>query len=211
MNREFGEFRYGKYKGELYLNIWKGSYDKIDSQLIANYINECVDFFFGILDSKKMILSNGYVLNPEEVKLLHTLRELPGLRPFIKINENLISVNTLDLTINSRITSLLLNFFNYSHFRTAKFDALLSPSNDSDIVNLAINSQMLAGTIPDPKYLRWSKRNIPNFDLTVVEKQIMMYSGCQYPSIILKQHKNNTISFKFLAFINFMDIDFIYS
>ena len=136
-----------------------------------------------------------------KISFLTFLNQNSNLRNSIQISSNKITIN--DLIISQDLSNFLIRFFNYSHFSNPSLNALKYPDNNPEEILLTKESQVIADSLPDPKYITWCMNNVDSFNLSENDYLDLKKLNSIYPSIILTKTEENKIEFKLLAYIQY--------
>ncbi len=189
------KLNFGKYKNKSVLEIWKGQRDKITPTLLKNFIKEIIDFFFGLTDFNKLVLSTGYSFSPKEVEFVEYLFKNPELRDSIDIINGKIQIKNLEDSVTEDFTSLIIKFFNYSHFTEPQFNALKNPENHNSELVFNDVSNSLANCIPDPKYINWCLNETDELENIKTNLNDLIQEDSYYPIIVLTKLTDKEINY----------------
>lgn len=66
----FETLNFGRHKNKSTEEVWCGNYQKLNLEIIEEFINETLDYIFGLIDPSLMILSTGYNFSEDEIDLI---------------------------------------------------------------------------------------------------------------------------------------------
>jgi len=190
------KLNFGKYKNKDILPIWKGQFDKTTPSLIKSFISETIDFFFGLTDFNKQILSTGYSFSQKDVEFIEYLFKNPDFRKSIEINHGKIIIRKLDNDLTEDFSNLIIKFFNYSHYTNPQFNALKHPKNHNEILEFNDASKTFADYIADPNYIKWYINETIKYESNTSDFSALKEENSYYPIIVLTKLFEGEIGYK---------------